>query len=77
VYVHVIACWQVVGRSAPGPDGRTGTVPDDRTPHRTIRIPDELWEAAKQAAAENGETVTVVVRRALRNYVRATERKRQ
>lgn len=40
------------------------------TPNRTIRVPDELWEAAKRKAADRGETVTDVVLRALRTYVR-------
>lgn len=40
------------------------------TPHRTVRVPDELWEAVKQKAAERGETVTDVILRALRRYVR-------
>jgi predicted HicB family RNase H-like nuclease len=34
-----------------------------------MRIPDELWEAAKVKAAENDESVARVVRRALREYV--------
>lgn len=40
------------------------------TPHRTIRVPDELWEAVQQVAAERGETVTDVVLRALTRYAR-------
>lgn len=40
-----------------------------RTPHRTFRIDDELYRAAKERAAENGETLTDVVRRALTEYV--------
>ncbi|GMA26175.1 hypothetical protein GCM10025864_39340 [Luteimicrobium album] len=36
---------------------------------RNVRIPDEVWEPAKVAAAENGETVSDVVRRALVEYV--------
>ena len=40
------------------------------TPHRTVRVPDELWEAVKRAAADQGETVTDVILRALRRYVR-------
>jgi len=39
------------------------------TPSRNIRIPDDEWEAAKKAAAERHETISVVVRRALREYV--------
>ncbi len=40
------------------------------TPLRSLRIPDEEWEAAQRVAADRGETVTDVVRRALRRYVR-------
>jgi predicted transcriptional regulator len=40
------------------------------TPHRTIRVPDELWETVQQVAAERGETVTDVVLRALTRYAR-------
>ena len=40
------------------------------TPHRSVRVPDELWEAAKRAAADNGETLTDVILRALKRYVR-------
>jgi len=35
-----------------------------------MRVPDDLWEAVKRAAADNGETVTDVILRALRRYVR-------
>jgi negative regulator of replication initiation len=37
---------------------------------RTIRIAEELWQQARAAAANNGESVSDVVRRALVNYVR-------
>lgn len=48
-----------------------GRVPNQpATPHRSVRVPDELWEAAKRAAADNGETVTDVLLRALKRYVR-------
>lgn len=40
------------------------------TPIRTVRVPDELWEAAKRAAADRDETVTDVIIRALTRYVR-------
>jgi predicted transcriptional regulator len=39
-------------------------------PVRTVRVPDELWEAAKRVAADNDETVTDVIIRALERYVR-------
>ena len=34
-----------------------------------MRIPDDEWIPAKDKAAENGETMTDVIRRALRRYV--------
>jgi hypothetical protein len=45
-------------------------VKDTHTPPRSIRIPDDLWNAAKAKAAERGETVTDVVVRALERYVK-------
>ena len=45
---------------------------DTHTPPRTIRIPDDEWQAAKAAAERRGETVTDVVRAALRRYVMRT-----
>lgn len=41
-----------------------------KTPVRTVRVPDPLWQAAKDRAAERGETVTDAVLRALRRYVK-------
>jgi len=35
-----------------------------------VRVPDELWDAVKRAAADRGATVTDVILRALRRYVR-------
>ena len=39
------------------------------TPIRPVRVPDELWEAAKATAAARGETVSAVLVRALNEYV--------
>ena len=36
---------------------------------RAIRIPDDLWQAALAKAAERGDTVSEVVRKALERYV--------
>jgi hypothetical protein len=36
-----------------------------------VRVTDELWQAAKERASENGETVSDVIRRALVAYVGA------
>lgn len=45
------------------------TVPNKpKTPIRSMRIPDDEWHPAQEKAAERGETVTDVVRRALREY---------
>lgn len=41
------------------------------TPTRSVRVPDELWQAALRVAHDRGETVTEVVLRALERYVRA------
>ena len=43
-----------------------------KTPIRTVRVGDSLWEAAQDAAAQRGETVSDVVRRALEEYVAQT-----
>lgn len=40
------------------------------TPNRTLRIPDVEWAPAKRITRDRGETVTDVVRRSLRRYVR-------
>jgi len=40
-----------------------------KTPHRTIRVPDDEWIPARDKAAREGETMTDVIRRALRRYV--------
>lgn len=40
------------------------------TQHRSVRVPDELWETALRVAADNGETVAAVIRRDLARYVR-------
>lgn len=42
----------------------------EATPRRTVRIPDELWEAVKRKAADEGKTVTEVIVRALERYLR-------
>lgn len=44
--------------------------PRTDNPARSVRVPDELWQAAKERAAERGETVTDVLIRALRRYTR-------
>lgn len=44
--------------------------PRPDNPARSVRVPDDLWNAAKERAAERGETVTDVILRALRRYTR-------
>lgn len=44
-----------------------------KTPTRTFRAPDSEWDPAKVAAAERGETLTDVLRRALRESVSGEE----
>ena len=41
------------------------------TPARTIRVDDATWHRVKQLAADNGETVSDILRRALHAYVAA------
>lgn len=41
-----------------------------KTPHRTIRVPDELWDAAKQKADERGDNLSEVIRSGLERYVK-------
>jgi len=43
-------------------------MPKDVMKSRVIRMPDELWDAAKREADERGETVSEVVRGFLRKY---------
>jgi predicted DNA-binding protein len=38
-------------------------------PIRSIRVPDELWEAAQDKASTVGDTISDVVRKALLWYV--------
>lgn len=40
-----------------------------RTPKHGVRIPQDLWDAAKRVAADRGETLTDVIIRALKRYV--------
>jgi len=47
------------------------TVPNTPgTPRRTIRVSDVLWDAAAAKAAERGESLSDVLRRALERYVK-------
>lgn len=48
----------------------TGVPNKPKTPIRSFRIPTDEYEAAKAKADERGETLTDVVRRALRRYAK-------
>lgn len=39
-----------------------------KTPLRTIRVADEIWEAAQERAKAEGRTVSDVIRAALKRY---------
>lgn len=39
------------------------------TPLRNVRVPDDVWNAAKAAAQGRGETVSEVINAALRRYI--------
>lgn len=41
--------------------------PDNR--HRMVRVTDDLWNAAKSAAREDGTTISEIIRQALRDYL--------
>jgi predicted CopG family antitoxin len=40
------------------------------TPRHTVRVKDDLWNAALAKAEERGESVSDVIRRALERYVK-------
>lgn len=44
-----------------------------KTPIKCFRIPEELYAAAQAKAAERGESVSEVVRKALERYVRRSK----
>lgn len=41
-----------------------------KTPKRTARIPDDIWFRVREIAKDRGETVTDVILRALKRYIR-------
>ena len=43
--------------------------PRPENPTRPVRVEDDLWHAAKAKAAEEGTTVSAVIRKALRAFV--------
>lgn len=44
--------------------------PRPGNPARAVRVEDTLWQAAQAKAADRGETVSDVIRRALERYVK-------
>jgi hypothetical protein len=49
-----------------------------KTKNRVVRVPDELWDAARAKAAERGEVLSEVIRGGLDYYVReANDMKRE
>lgn len=42
-----------------------------KTPHRTVRIPDELWHPFAAACKANGTTATAVIIEAAKAYIEA------
>lgn len=38
-------------------------------PIRSVRVPDDLWNAAKARAASEGTTISELIRHWIRNYV--------
>lgn len=49
-------------------DATPMAAPADRMALRAVRVPDALWDAAKAAAADNGTSVSDVIRAALESY---------
>ncbi|MBD8477559.1 hypothetical protein [Microbacterium sp. CFBP 8794] len=43
------------------------------TPLRNVRISDEIWQAAKDRADQNGDNLSDVIRRGLEDYVNGTD----
>lgn len=57
---------------------RGANVPDvpnqPKTPQRSVRVPDEIWHAAKERADAEGRTLSDVVREALAAYAKRKRR---
>lgn len=50
---------------------------EGKTPHRTIRVEDELWNAARERAEAEGSNLTAVITDALRKYVAKRREKKE
>jgi Arc/MetJ family transcription regulator len=51
-----------------------GTMPSKGTKRRTIRIEDELWNAALEAAEAHGESLPDAIRAFLTRYVKRSSK---
>lgn len=40
-----------------------------KTPARAVRVPDDLWNAARAKADSRGDSLSQIIREALRRYV--------
>jgi hypothetical protein len=45
------------------------------TPLRAVRVEDPLWDTARTIATKNGETISDIIRDALRIYIQENEDK--
>lgn len=45
----------------------------NKTPTRTVRVPNELWDAAKAKARQEGYTVTDVIIASLEAFVESSD----
>jgi hypothetical protein len=60
-----------VPRSTVMTDETLSAVPNqEKTPRRTVRVPDEVWLPAKAVAEERGESLSDVIRAGLERYVK-------
>lgn len=58
------------------PSGKLDRVPNQpKTPTRGFRIPDELYNAARECAAQDGQSLSEVVRAGLERYVRRAQKR--
>lgn len=51
-----------------------GVMPNaPKTPHRTIRVPDDVWTAAQQRAKAEGRNLSELIREWLTDYAKDSE----
>lgn len=56
------------------PDTLARVPNQEKTPRRTVRVPDDVWRAAQAKAEERGDNLSEVIRKALERYVRSKRR---